>query len=91
MCGSDAGIGREWCNGVFPEEEASIAVVRSWSIAVVATKEWFVEAPGSGRVVPFTGSVGRLGPAAEVVEEGKQQVLGGQDLEGSPPQIPVRV
>ena len=39
MCGSDAGFGREWCNGVFPEEEVSIAVVRSWSIAVVATKE----------------------------------------------------
>ena len=34
MCGSDAGIGSEWCNGVFPEEEASIAVVCSWSIAV---------------------------------------------------------
>ena len=41
--------------------------------------------------MPFAGSVGRLSPVAEVVKEGKRQVLGGQDLEGSPPQIPVRV
>ena len=41
--------------------------------------------------MPFAGSVGRLGPVAKVVKEGKRQVLGGQDLEGSPPQIPVRV
>ena len=41
--------------------------------------------------MPFAGSVGRLSPATKAVEEGKRQVLGGQDLEGSPPQIPVRV
>ena len=68
----------------------SIAVLHSWGIVGVATKEQFVEASGSRRIVPFTGSVGRLSPVAKTVEEGKQKILRGQDLEGSLPQSPVR-